>query len=300
VRILVVADEAAGLQALRKVAESADHDLVAVMASGEPLRRAASEAGAPVWEPREVRDPVLADRLGGVDALLNVHSLFRIHPAVLEAPAVGSFNLHPGPLPAYAGLNAPSWAIYFGETRHAATLHWMTEEIDAGRIAYEEWFDIEDDDTGLTLSAQCARHGLGLVDRLLEDLPDVPARDQEGEGRYFGPAVPHGGRLPWALPARRIVDFVRACDYGPFGSPWGRPIAGLDGTDVEVLAASLTGEPVSEPPGTIASAGRVAAGDEWIVVERVRIEGATLDGSDALEPGRIFDAEQVSETTDRG
>jgi methionyl-tRNA formyltransferase len=37
--------------------------------------------------------------------------------------------------------------------------------------------------------------------------------------RYFGREVPQGGRIDWNAPARRIYDFVRACDYHPFASP---------------------------------------------------------------------------------
>jgi methionyl-tRNA formyltransferase len=299
-RIVLVAEEAAGVQTLTKVTESADHDLVAVMASSESsgVARAAAKVGVPVWDSREVREAALAERMTDVDVLLNVHSLFRIHPAVVAAPAIGSFNLHPGPLPRYAGLNAPSWAIYFGERRHAVTLHWMVEDIDAGNIAYDAWFDVSERDTGLTLSATCARRGLELVGNLLADLPDIPAQAQEGEGRYFGREVPHGGRLPWSLPARRIVDFVRACDYGPFASPWGRPTARLDGREVEVLRAATTSEPADAPPGTVGDSPLVAAADEWVAVERIRVDGQPAETGEVLVAGQIFDAETASETAD--
>ena len=294
-----MAEEAAGVQALRKIADSVDHDLVAVMASSErqgPSVAGAAEAlGVPVWDSREVREAALAERVveHAVDVLLNVHSLFRIHPAVVAAPAVGSFNLHPGPLPAYAGLNAPSWAIYFGESRHAVTLHWMVGAIDAGAIAYEEWFDVADDDTGLTLSAKAARQGLELIDRLLDDIPEIPSRAQEGEGRYFGRDAPHGGRLPWSLPARRIVDFVRASDYGPFASPWGRPTARIDEREIEVVRAAVTGKRADAAPGTVGDDGLVAAADEWVAVERVRVDGEPAEPSEVLLPGHIFDAEKA-------
>ena len=38
--------------------------------------------------------------------------------------------------PEYAGLNAPSWAIYNGEPAHGVTLHWMEAAIDTGPIAW--------------------------------------------------------------------------------------------------------------------------------------------------------------------
>ena len=70
----------------------------------------------------------------GVDLLLNVHSLYLIaRRTVVAAPRIGSFNLHPGPLPEYAGLNTPSWAIYNGEREHGVTVHWMEPGVDTGR-----------------------------------------------------------------------------------------------------------------------------------------------------------------------
>src|SRR5580692_7331177 len=72
-------------------------------------------------EPVErVKDPELAESLRSaqVDLLLNVHSLYIIHQGVLAVPRLGAYNLHPAPLPRYAGLNSVSWAIYHGEKEH--------------------------------------------------------------------------------------------------------------------------------------------------------------------------------------
>ena len=73
----------------------------------------------PILPSTSVRDPEFAEwmRSEEIDLLLNVHSLYVIHADLVAAPRTGSFNLHPGPLPEYAGLNAPSWAIYHGESR---------------------------------------------------------------------------------------------------------------------------------------------------------------------------------------
>ena len=287
-RVVLAAEEAAGLQALRMVAESEEHELVAVMTSTPGPASAAERLGVPVWDAGVVRNPALGSGLAEAktDLLLNVHSLYVIHPEVLEAPSVGSFNLHPGPLPRYAGLNAPSWAIYNGESRHACTLHWMTAEIDAGLIAYEAWFDLTPADTGLTASAKGVKHGMPLVGRLLADAPaSIPAAEQEGERRYYGRDAPHDGRLPWTLPARTVDALVRASDFGPFPSPWGRPVATLDGSEVEFLRTALTGRPADADAGSVGENGHVAAADEWVAVERVRIDGETVAGRDVLPVG---------------
>src|SRR6185295_10222691 len=140
-RVLLVAEQAAGVRVLRLLA-AGGHAIAAVAttldtaADGTTVKHAAERLDVPLIEARLVRDPAFGDwiRREGVDLLLNVNSLHVATADVAAAPRLGSFNLHPGPLPAYAGLNAPSWAIYHGEADHAVTLHWMTRDVDAGAV----------------------------------------------------------------------------------------------------------------------------------------------------------------------
>lgn len=297
--LVLVAQESAGSRVLRAAAETG-HRLAAVLTSPEAeptgsrsVTEAADVLHVPVWPAELVRDPGLAERLEaeGVDLLLNIHSLFIVHPNVLVAPTIGCFNLHPGPLPEYAGLNAPSWAIYNGESSHAVTLHWMQPGIDTGPIAYRIDFPIREDESALAVTAKCVREGFALVGRLLADAAEdpeaIPKLEQDlSRRRYFGREVPNGGRLSWEVPARQIVDFVRACDFHPFPSPWGVPLTRLGDRDVGVAKASLTGTVSSAPPGSVEQteegAIRVSAVDEWVIVERVTVDGVRLQPADVL------------------
>jgi methionyl-tRNA formyltransferase len=302
-RILLIAEEAAGVQALRMLAGST-HEVVAVMtrgvgmgAIGATVAGVASRLGYRLWPAQRSREPGFADviRQEKVDLLLNVHALYILPAEVVAAPLIGSFNLHPGPLPRYAGLNAPSWAIYDGERSHGVTVHWMDRGIDTGPIAFAAELPIEDDDTGLTLSARCVRAGLPLLHDLLQAASRcaVPRIAQPpGPRRYYGHEVPHQGRLIWSESAARVVNFVRACDYAPFASPWGVPRAYLSGREVVVLKAVRTGEGTDAEPGTvgqqIGSEMLVAARDEWVRVRRVQIGSSTFHAADALREGDRF------------
>jgi methionyl-tRNA formyltransferase len=294
--VVLVAEEAAGAQAFRNLTRT-DHSVVALLTgAGGSITSLARRLEVPVLPSEAVRDVSTADWLvrEEVDVLLNVHSLFRLHPAVVTAPRIGSFNLHPGPLPEYAGLNAPSWAIYNGETRHAVTVHWMDAEIDTGPIVYSSSFEITDRDTGLSVSAACVREGLPLLARLLDDASGdpawIPTTPQDlSRRRYYGREVPDDGRIRWSHSARQLVDFVRACDYLPFASPWGHPVARLHGDEVELLKASRTYEPCEEVPGTVGHDDEgsvcVATVDEWIRIHRVRVDDEMIDADAALAVG---------------
>ena len=247
-----------------------------------------------------VRDPKFSDtiRAERVDVLLNVHSLYIISSQVLDAPRFGSFNMHPGPLPRYAGLNAVSWALYRGETSHGVTIHKMEPEIDVGSIVYEKIFKIEDADTGLSLSLKCVREGLEFVSQLLDVLSSDPegiqlVRQDLSKREYFGREVPNGGRLVWSRNAREVTNFIRACDYYPFHSPWGQPRARLGDKEVGIMKASLTGVRCDEQPGSVGqmveSGVQVACADEWIVVKKLKLDSRLVNAADLLKTGERLD-----------
>jgi methionyl-tRNA formyltransferase len=306
VNILLVGEESAGIQTLKALTDSG-HRIVAVMASQlknnsglANLWETSERLGYQTWPSKLVKDPRFADevRAAKVDVILNIHSLFIINKEVVNAPRIGCFNMHPGPLPRYAGLNAVSWAIYRGETSHGVTIHKMEPGIDTGPIVYQELFDIDDADTGLTLSARCIRSGIPLVLRLMAavstDPAAIPLTPQDLTKReYFGREIPHDGKLSWSLPAREIVNFVRACDFFPFPSPWGHPqtiMESMSGEkEIGVVKARLTGEPCDRSPGTVGevvgSGVKVACGDERIVVNKLKVEGRYVNSADVLKPG---------------
>jgi methionyl-tRNA formyltransferase len=303
--IVLAAEEAAGLQALKLLTDG-PHRLLAVLTSAPAantkkasVAAAADRLGVPVWDAGLLASAPLAKSLRqqNADLLLNVHSLVVAHADVVAAPRIGSFNLHPGPLPEYAGLSAPSWAIYHGARRYAVTLHWMDTGIDTGDIAFTAPVPISRQDTGLTLSAACVRAGVPLIASLLRVAawnPDhIPAIAQDLARRhYFGRTGPHPHGMPWDLRARRLDAFVRACNYRPFPSPWGRPISMLGDRRIEILKTSLTGERCSSVPGTVVADDggtvRVATADDWLRIERIALDGRSSPPTDVLREGVIL------------
>jgi methionyl-tRNA formyltransferase len=290
--VALAGGESAGLQLLHALARS-NHHLVAVLASppkpgssAVSVWNAAKSLGFEPWPAKWVKDPEFGERLRSlqVDILLNV----------LAAPRLGAFNLHPGPLPRYAGRNVVSWAIFRGESMHGVTVHRMDPEIDAGPIAYQTLLPIEAGDSGLSLSLKCAREGVALVLRLLEVAAGDPAklelRPQDLTQReYFGGEVPEGGRICWSWAARKVVDFVRACDFFPFSSPWGYPRARLGVQGFALVKARQTGLASRVSPGTVGestdSGVLVACQDEWILVSKLLLGDRYIPADELLRPG---------------
>jgi methionyl-tRNA formyltransferase len=299
--IALVAEKSIGVNALRAIVAS-PHRLVTVLTSpiddGVPsVWKEAIQLGFAPQPATLVKAASLAESLRSfdVDLIINVHSLYRIHSDVLLAARVAALNLHPGPLPRYAGLNAPSWAIYRGEDSYGVTLHRMSTEIDAGPIVYKSIFPIAPDDTALTLNWRCWKDGLILLGRLLKELVSsdkIPSQPQDRSLReYFGKAVPQNGRINWFFPAREVHNFVRACDFFPYPSPWGIPQATYQGNVVGILKTSLTGQPANAVPGTIAvnkSSVRVACADQWLTLEAIWASGRARSANEVITSSSAF------------
>jgi methionyl-tRNA formyltransferase len=298
--IVLAAEESAGLQMLRNLAAS-KHRVVCVFAappkdgSAASVWNVATNLGLETRPGKQLKDAALSQWLRSeqVDIFLNIHSLYLVHPEVLAAPRLGAFNLHPGPLPRYAGLNAVSWAIFRGEQEHAVTVHRMDPEIDAGPIVFQTRFPIDVGDTALSLSFKCVREGVALMQRLLEVADrgeDLPLAPQDLAAReYFGREVPEQGQLSWSWPAYKVVNFVRACDYFPFTSPWGHPRTRRGAQEFALVKASRTGQACGVSPGTVgdstASGVQVACQDEWVLASKLQVSGTYLPAAGFLRPG---------------
>ncbi len=291
--ILLVAEESAGIQMLRAIQKS-DHNLVAVLASEKKAQGSSASVWATaqkldvrLWSAKNVKQAGFAETLReeAIDILLNVHSLYIINEEVLKAPRIGAFNIHPGPLPHMAGLNAPSWAIYKGHKTHAVTIHKMEPGIDTGAIVYQKSFPIGDRDTGLSVALQCIREGLPLLQKLLdtaaEDPRAIPAQKQDLDKRnYYSKQVPQEGKIDWNKPAGDVHNFIRACDYAPFPSPWGHPRVECGGTDVTITQSALTGKSCDAAPGTILRMDEktvAACADEWLEIKKAQLDGRKID-----------------------
>lgn len=284
-RVLIVTGERSATPLLRAVAATDELTVCAPDPRDDALciARIAEAAGLPRWPTRALREPGAGDRLrdAGIEVLVSFRSRSILPEAVLAAPTRGSFNLHTGPLPAYAGLNAPSWAIFNGEREHGVTLHWMDAGIDTGAVVAIDRFPIEPDDTGILLSGRCASRGRDLILRLLDSIRrgETPARDIQDatQRRYLGRGVPNDGRIDWSWPARKLAAFVRAANFYPYASPWGTSRATVNGVMLELLRAESLPWVDGFPPGAL-----IALTDQYVDIATgvggLRITEVMIDG----------------------
>ena len=102
----------------------------------------------------------------------------------------------------------------------------------------------------------------------------------------FGRQVPHRGRVIWSPPAQHVVNFVRACDFYPFLSPWGHPQTQRGNLEIQIVKARRTRVHANAPAGTVGylnvGGPVVACADEWIYVDKVKVQDRFLDTTEVL------------------
>ncbi len=235
----------------------------------------------------------LAGELAGVpcDHLFAVTWLRLLPDAVLALPARSAINFHDGPLPRYAGLNAPVWAILAGEREHGVTWHRIESRADTGSILVQRTWPIGPDDTAFSLNVRCLQAGIEtfaeLVDALLAGTARPRAQDLAARtffGRRHRPDA--HGCLDWRRAADANARLVRALDHGGYPNPVAVGKVLLpDGAALAVGTAAVV-------DGGTAAPGTVLA----VTAETVTVQGAAgalscgalrhLDGA-ALRAGEL-------------
>jgi methionyl-tRNA formyltransferase len=128
-----------------------------------------------------------------------------------------------------------------GDVETGVTIHRTVKELDAGPIAAQAAFLIEEDDDAGEVYARAAALAADLLDDVLED-PNPSFRPQPEEGvTYASKIEPDDRILDLGRPAREVVDVVRAL------SPHIGARAELEGRPVTVWRAQVGGDGSFEP-----------------------------------------------------
>ncbi|MGR3501867.1 MupA/Atu3671 family FMN-dependent luciferase-like monooxygenase [Pseudaestuariivita sp.] len=252
----------------------AGHALACVVTASSQVAGWATAQGLTVEAP----GPDLATRLPEVDWLFSIANL-RLLPDTVLAKATGAINFHDGPLPRYAGLNAPVWALWNGEGAHGITWHHITPGVDAGNILVQEMFDISASDTALTLNTKCYEAALRSFPRVISAIEsgETSGTPQDFAQRtlYTRDMWPElGGLLDLRLDAHVLARHVRALDHGTYRNPLST--AKLDTGTGLVSLSGARAVPADALPGTVLATNppRIACGTGALEIDAaVQMDG---------------------------
>lgn len=284
-RCVLIGSESLLVQSAQTLMQ-AGHQVVAVVTRRKAIRRWAADKGIRVLT--QADELLAASDLQPIDYLFSITNLSVVAEPVLSLPRRAAINFHDGPLPEYAGLNTPVWALLNGEREYGITWHLMTGRVDQGAILVQRRFAIDEHETALSLNTKCFEAGIAGFEELLVMLAagDLPARPQDTPPqRYYRrkdrPAS--AGAIAFGQEAAAVAAFVRALDFGSYANPVGMAKFVHDGHLVCVSQARVLASRSGQPAGTV-----LAVDGQGITVATASEDVQLLGLCDAL--GRALEA----------
>jgi len=228
-RIAVAATAPFGADVLERLA--AHHEVSALLTrpdspqgrgrrvASPPAKLVAERLGVPVLQP-DRPEPGLD--LGAPVVVVCAYGLLIPEEMLSERSWL---NVHPSLLPRWRGAAPVERAILAGDLETGVTIHETVKELDAGPIAAQERFPIDDDDAGSVFD-RAAAVAVRLLDAVLAD-PSPSFLPQSADGITYADKIEPADRLlDLGRPADELVRRVRALSphIGARAELHGRPV----------------------------------------------------------------------------
>jgi methionyl-tRNA formyltransferase len=194
--------------------------------SAPPVKAMAEAFGIPVYQPERIKEREAIEHIRTYDAECAVVVAYGqiLSQTFLDSFALGTLNVHASLLPAYRGAAPIQRSLLAGETRTGISIMLLDAGMDTGPILSQQGLEIEEDVTFGTLHDKMAHLG---ADLLLETLKRwraghvMPIPQVDTLASYAPAILKTERRVVWDLPARQIVNVIRAFDplpgaYGVF------------------------------------------------------------------------------------
>lgn len=252
-----------------------------------PTHAFAERRGLTVRTPASMRDPaeVAAFAALGLDAAVVVAYGQILPREVLEAPRLGSFNLHASLLPRWRGAAPIQRAIMAGDKVTGVEVMRMTEGLDEGPILMSETVRIDALETAGSLHDRLAPVGARLMTQALAALARGEAAEtpQAAEGATYARKIrPKEARIDWSRPAVEVDRRIRG--LSPFPGAW--CLAPGERGPVRVKALLSRVEEGEGPPGAVLDDGLlIACGEGAVRLLRAQREGRAAQDAEAFLRG---------------
>ena len=290
--------------AVKSLAElvASSHEIAAVYAQppaprgrgqqlrASPVQAFADRLGLEVRTPASMRDPgeIAAFRSLGLDAAVVVAYGQILPKAVLDAPRLGSFNLHASLLPRWRGAAPIQRAIMAGDVATGVNVMRMTEGLDEGPVLLSETVPITAEDTASSLAERLAEGGASLLPRALAALERGAVQEtaQAVEGVTYARKIsPAEARIDWRRPAAEVDRHIRG--LSPFPGAWF--MAPSQGEDrglvrVKALLSRLDGG-WGAPGEALDDELMIACGEGAVRLVQVQREGKGVQDASAFVRG---------------
>ncbi|MFK7820321.1 MAG: methionyl-tRNA formyltransferase [Planctomycetaceae bacterium] len=247
-----------------------------------PMKQLAEQHDVPVFPPPNVNEPEAVEQVKAFDAELSVVAAYGqiLSADVIEAPRLGSINLHASLLPKYRGAAPIQHAILNGETETGITIFQIEPRLDAGPLLGVVRTEIGDDETYGELEERLMLLGPPLAMKVVDQLaagttePLVQDKSAVTKARSLKKGF---GEIDWTKSMHEVHCHIRGTQ------PWPRPFSFLHRPEhptarLLILKAQPKDgilEEGLEPGAARVEAGKlwIACSDGWLPILIVQPEG---------------------------
>ena len=290
----------AALKALHK----AGHDICAVYTrppakkgrgmalQPSAVAQCAETLGLPVLCPTSLKPEAVQAEFAAHQADLAVVVAYGmiLPQAILDAPALGCWNIHASLLPRWRGAAPIQRAIMAGDVQTGISIMQMEAGLDTGPVLMTKSMDIEIDDTALTLHDKLMLLGArSIVDAVgkSRSLTPVP---QPAHGVTYAEKIDKAEALiDWSRPADEVARHIHG--LSPFPGAWTE----INDTRLKILRVSLLPGQADRVAGTVLDdSPTIACGEGLLRLEVVQRAGkpvtaaADFQRGTGLQPGDIL------------
>jgi methionyl-tRNA formyltransferase len=247
-----------------------------------PVKEVALAEGIPVQQPDKPRgDAFLAGLRDLAPDVSVVVAYGHILPkAVIDAPRLGTLNIHASLLPKLRGAAPIQAAIREGFDRTGVSIMQMVPALDAGPVILSAGTPILADETAGELALRLSEMGAQtLIEALalLEMGRAQPSPQNDADATYAPKLTRETAAVDFTRPALDVARHIRA--YDPRPGAWGR----VRGTEVKLFGARVAPRTSSDVPGVVLAVD----GDGMLVAcgsGAVRVLAAQPAGKRRLAP----------------
>lgn len=252
-----------------------------------PVQAFAEGHGIPVRTPVSMRDPaeIAAFAALNLDAAVVVAFGQILPGAVLEAPRLGSYNVHASLLPRWRGAAPIQRAIMAGDKVTGVQVMRMTEGLDEGPVLATTTLRIDATETAGTLHDRLAAAGAELIVRTLADIEAgrAVATPQAEDGVTYAKKISAKfARLDWAKPGPVLDRKIRG--MSPFPGAWFELPTEKGPVRVKALLSAFEDE-AGGPGITLDDRLLIGTGEGAVRLLRVQREGRGPQDADVFLRG---------------
>jgi methionyl-tRNA formyltransferase len=245
-----------------------------------PVKICAQENNIDVYQPGDINDKEVIDKLRSFDADLFVVISFgqKLSREVLGIPRFYSINVHASVLPRWRGAAPINYAITSGDEYTGITIMKMNEYMDRGDIIMSKSIEIKDDDMPALTERLAVLSGellLHAIDRIEKNKVTFTKQDEK-KATYARKLTKKDGVINWNKRAPVIHNQIRGL------LPWPCAYTYYKGAFLKVLRSSLIEcdekKEKQSAPGKIIDICKkrgiiVACSDGFLLIEKLQPEG---------------------------